>query len=174
MCKKKLATIAAIICAIPVLADAGKPPQELPEAVKNLHRMAGKWKGNGTMQMGPDKVPVKVVTKCRVTSGRFGVGCSTTISGMPGDNFEQQDLWGYDAATDLVHMYAVTNRGETHDHAGKMTKDGWTATYTGKHAGKPLEEKLTYRFLGKNKMQVQTAIKVDGQLVMAGDAVLER
>jgi hypothetical protein len=37
--------------------------------------------------------------------------------------FKEVDIWGHDPGSDTIHMFTVTNAGQTHDHAGKFRDD---------------------------------------------------
>lgn len=162
-------------CLVPVVAFAGSAPKNLPEKVQAMHCMVGKWKAKGTLQMGDQKVPIAGKMKCKSISAGFGIGCSTVITGIPGlDKYEEQDIWGYDAGTDKYHMFSVTNGGETHDHSGKMTNDGWVGTYEGVHDGKPMVEKISFRFTGDDTLAISSAVTIGGQQASRLEAVLER
>jgi len=141
-----LAATAAL--STPALADDPAPSA----AVKNLSCMVGTWRGNGTLTMGKDKVPLKLVMKCEATAGGFGVTCDDVITGIPGmDAYRERDLWGINAADGSVHWFAITNGGEAHDHHGKIGKDSFDGQYSGRRNGKRFVEKISLKFAGEDR-----------------------
>lgn len=173
--RTQLTALAVATCLVPLIAVAGGPPAQMPPQVEAMHRLKGKWKGNGTLQLGPGKHSVVGKMKCSPISGGMGIGCETTITGSPAmEKYQVTDLWGYDHETGQHHMFSVTNAGETHDHVGRMTEEGWEGTYEGTHDGKPLVEKLSLQFRGKDKLTISSRTIIGGQQVMAVTATLER
>src|ERR1043165_7490954 len=131
-----LPLIAALTAAPTIIAA------DSPKPIASLKRLVGTWKGTGTMAMGKDKVKVDASYECRLTSGEFGVACSLRMTGIPGvATYEESDVCGYEPNSSTYHWYAVTNAGETHDHAAKPPTGGsihWS--YTGLQDGKPFKE----------------------------------
>lgn len=127
----------AALAAVPATAIA-----ESPKQIASLKRLVGTWKGTGTMAMGKDKAKVDASYECKLTSGESGVACSLRMTGIPGVAvYEESDLFGYEPNSSTYHWYAVTNAGETHDHAAKPPAGGlihWV--YTGVQDGKPFKE----------------------------------
>ena len=128
-----------------IAALAGAPlaaAAESPKQIASLKRLVGAWKGTGTIAMGKDKAKIDASYECKLTSGDSGVACSLRMTGIPGlAVYEESDLFGYEPNSSTYHWYAVTNAGETHDHAAKASADGpirWV--YTGIQDGKPFKE----------------------------------
>jgi hypothetical protein len=167
----KLLILAAVAVPTVVAADT------LPKPVTDMARLVGTWKGQGTMAMGKDKVKVDFATTCKATSAKFGVLCNTKFGGIPGlGSLEETDLFGYEPNSNLLHWYAVTNAGETHDHVAKVEGgDKISYVYTGTQEGKPFKESIDLE-LGKDgkTMSFHVEASVAGTVVNTIDAKTQK
>lgn len=133
-----------------------------PAKAQKLQSLVGSWSGKGTMEMGGQRIPVKLRYRCtRIASG-FGVACDNKVTGIPGFTYRCKDMWGYDPGGDAVHWFTVSNSGETHDHKGAFGKDGFRAVYRGERDGKKLVETVRFSPLGKKTISFTSVVTLDG------------
>jgi hypothetical protein len=158
--KKLLSTLASLSFA--VSAGAAEPPAKKPTP-GDLHCIVGRWEGTGTLQMGKDTAPLRGRYECAKASADVGVTCRATITGIPDlPSYELTDLWGIDPTDDTIHWFTVTNTGETHDHKGRLTKDGWQGRFVGTQQGQPFEEVVDLIFHSKEEIQIVSVSRVGG------------
>lgn len=141
-------------------ADTNAPPA----GVTPLLQLVGNWKGSGTMTMGDQSLKVTLAISCTKTAAGWGVECHAKFGGIPGGTYEESDLFGFDAGTQMVHWYAITNGGEVHDHAGKFDDAGrvLTVEHDGTVDGKPFKEDIVLTF-DKGTISVRSEGFVDGK-----------
>jgi hypothetical protein len=162
----------AALAAAPVASAA-----ESPRPIASLKRLVGTWKGTGTMAMGKDKAKVDASYECKLTSGESGVACSLRMTGVPGVAvYEESDLFGYEPNSSTYHWFAVTNAGETHDHAARPPAGGlihWV--YTGLQDGKPFKEVVDMEIANDDSsIAVHAVATVAGALVSTLDVKIHK
>jgi hypothetical protein len=87
-------------------------------------KMAGNWKGTGTMTAAGNKNAVSANWTCVSGVAGFGVRCDMHMTGIPGmEEFVENEQIGYDNSEEQVHMGTVCNGGEAHD-----LKGAWNGT----------------------------------------------
>ena len=139
-------------------ANTGPPP-----AVAKLLRFEGNWHGKGTVIMGDQKNPVAVTMHMQKTSGGWGLrGDMTGDMGNMGKYIET-DLMGYEPNSKTVHLFSVTNMGETHDHAGTWDDNTLNLHYDGTYKGEPMHEALSVTIVNPNKLKFSSVTTVNGQ-----------
>jgi hypothetical protein len=170
---KTYVTLIAAIALCP-LAGSADP---LPKPVENMERLVGNWKGGGTVAMGKDKAKLDTTLECKPTSSKFGVLCTTHMTGIPGmAAYDETDLFGYEPNSDTYHWFAVTNAGETHDHVAKAPSgDRLEFTYNGTQEGKPFRETIVLELAKDGKSLTGHVDElVGGQLVGSMDMKLRK
>ncbi|MGE0550531.1 MAG: hypothetical protein AB7O24_14110 [Kofleriaceae bacterium] len=124
----------------------GAPDPRLPKEIQPMYAMVGEWKAqNAQGTFGGQKRKVEFTVSCAPTAGGFGILCHSKfdIEGM--GRVEGTDLFGYDATQNRYHWFAVTTRGDIHDHvaAPPSVKDrALKFVYSGTQDGKPLQEAI--------------------------------
>ncbi len=143
---------------------------------KDLHRFVGKWKGSGTMTERGESHAIQAKYKCRKAAGGFAVACEFKIKGVPGmAEYTSADIWGYDANDASVHWYVVTNGGETHDHKGKLTAEGFRGRYESTtKEGRPLIEDIAFTFEGPDLLRASSDLKINGLTTESISLILKR
>lgn len=156
----------SILCAllIPALATAEAPRNPLA----TLEPLVGDWKGPGSIAMGKDKAKVDIAITCKHTSASAGILCAMHATGVPGiAAYEETDLFGYEPNSDSYHWFAITNAGETHDHAmknpGAASKFQWT--YSGTQDGKPMKEVVDF------DLSVDKTLRFRAETFVAGASI---
>ena len=151
----------ALALTVPALATA----DSLPKPVQMMECLVGSWKGTGSVAMGKDKAKVDIALSCARTSAKFGILCTMHATGIPGvPAYDETDLFGYEPNSDSYHWYAITNAGETHDHAmknpGDVPKFQWT--YAGTQEGKPFKEVVDFDFSAEKTLAFRAESFVAG------------
>jgi hypothetical protein len=136
--------ITALVLTIPALAGA----DALPKPVTDMECLVGAWKATGTVTIGADKAKVDATWDCKRTSAKFGVMCNLKLTGIPGlPVYAETDLFGYEPNSNTYHWFAVTNAGETHDHAAKVPDANKIQfVYAGTQEAKPFKEVIDMDF----------------------------
>jgi len=144
-----------VTAATSATAFAGNDAPQPPEQTKDLQCLIGSWSGAGTLEMGGQKVDLKLSYTCSEVASGFGVGCHGTMVGIPGlDAYDFQDIWGYDPGDGKIHWFTVTNVGETHDHKGSIANNAFVGQFTGKRDGKKFVEKINWQFSDHDNFHV--------------------
>jgi hypothetical protein len=143
----KLAAFAGFVVASTPALSADPPP---PPEVQQLFVFAGAWRGKlELVQPGQPAQTLDFQFDCKAVEAAWAVTCSAVEKGADGTTTEA-DVLGYDPNDKLVHFFTVDNAGETHDHKGRWTSaDTLALEHTGTLEGKPLAEKLTIVFRGR-------------------------
>jgi hypothetical protein len=137
-----------------VQAEAADPGAAPRAAIK---RFVGTWHGKGTMKDGGKTVTVEATLECVETSGGAGVRCVDRFTGVPGmAAYEETDLFGYDPGDGLVHMFSVTNAGETHDHKGGVSGNVFALAHSGPQNGQLFAECLIITFQNDRTMRASS------------------
>ena len=85
----------------------------------HLKKLVGEWKGNGTMTVHGDSLPITGRWHNELIAASYGVLCQVRLTGIPGaEEFVECDQIGYDDLEQQFHMGSVCNFGETHDLRG--------------------------------------------------------
>jgi hypothetical protein len=161
----------AALAAVPVTAAA-----DAAKEVASLKRLVGTWTGTGSVVMGNAKARIDASYECKLTSGGSGVACALRMTGIPGlAVYEESDLFGYEPGSGTYHWFAVTNAGETHDHAVKAPASGplhWV--YTGMQDGKPFKELVDMDLAKQDSFTVHAVSMVAGSTVSTLDVKLHK
>lgn len=85
----------------------------------HLKKLAGEWKGSGTVTLQGQPFPLKARWKNELVAAGYGLRCEVRMTGVPGtEEFVEVDQIGYDDYEQQFHMGSVCNFGETHDLRG--------------------------------------------------------
>lgn len=127
----RLAVLAAVLVAAPLLA-ADPPGQANRDAMKKLDYLAGKWKGEATIQLGPDRK--EKLTQSETVEYRLG-GTIMVVEGVGTGKLPGQDKEGvvfnayavvsYDAAKKEYAMKAYRAEGVSVDAWIKVADKGF-------------------------------------------------
>jgi hypothetical protein len=176
----KSAVISALVLATGLLAPASGHAEENaepPAGAKELRYFVGSWSGKGQIKLGDRTSNVTIKYQCRDAALGWGVACDMELKGIAGfPRYVLTSIWGFDAATSTYHWYAVTNGGEVHDHAGKLSADRKTVTleHRGLQDGKPFVEKVVFRCENEQRFNVEVASTLGGKPVESSRISLTR
>ncbi len=97
----------------------------VPDPALTLRRFVGSWEGTVYLTDSAKQVKVNSELKVDTIANGWGTSWRLTANFPTSGWYDEFDIWGYDAGDSLLHMFTITNTGETHDHRG-----GWTNDYT--------------------------------------------
>ena len=154
---------------------SGQPPQGPSELVKRLAPYAGTFEGQLIMTEGGKTVTAKVKSRNSMVSDDWGFLVEEVATMPDGGQYKSHNIMGYDAGGKKVHVFSVTNAGETHDHKGTW-KDAKTLVvqYDGTWEGKPFVEKISLTFHNPDSYSVSWVATSGGKVVNKGDETLHR
>lgn len=156
-----LSALLALDLLSPVLAQEARPAAD-----PVLAQLPGDYQGRLTFEADGQRSPVQARLSCRRAAGGAAVACTLSARGIPGVAlFEESDLWGRDAATGRYHLYAVTNSGDVHDHAGAYAGDTLSLELRTTVEGQPFLEQISIRFQGREGFQLSDTTSVGGRVV---------
>jgi len=156
-----------------LMAQEGLPP--VPDGVKKIQMFAGNWEGAGTMTMNGQTSNIRVTHVNTSTAAGWGIRADETIE-MPGmPDYKAINILGYEAGSDLTHIYTISNYGECHDHWGKWTDDKTLMLqYDGLTDGKPTTEMLKVIVDNPSQYRVIGSTYVGGELVSSNEVTMKK
>jgi hypothetical protein len=163
------AMVATILSAAFVFTAIGAAQEEapqMPDQVKKLYIFEGNWEGQGTMTMaGQQPQKITVSHKNTIMPGKWGILTAERFEAPGMSPYIATDMMGYDAGSDMVHLYTVSNYGDTHDHKGRWVDDKHLMLqYDGLNEGKPFVERLAITVPDSMSYSFTDSITVGGQL----------
>jgi hypothetical protein len=163
-----LVVLAAACAAAPAPAAANPPAAA---AASPLDALLGNWEGGGTftfVKEGKTLPNPHVVMHC----GRAGAGpsvlCNFVCTADGGFRLEEQELYGYDHATDAYHVFTVNNFGEAYDHTGRFDANGGKFDYRAPRDGKTFHEEYRFEWRSPNEMVTYGTDDMDGDVFVRG------
>ena len=156
---KSIVLVLAVLSMLTAALAADNAPAP-PADRTNFSQFVGSWTGDGVLKdTGKPEVKVRMKVDCRPAGGGWGVKCDFNMT-SPDMNYQESDLFGYDAATGQVHWFSIDNAGEVHDHKGTWV-DG--SRLTVRHNGlNNLTESIDLSFKGRNTMAFEADTDVAG------------
>jgi hypothetical protein len=148
------------ICLLAPAASRAEDSSDPPAGAKELRYFVGSWTGKGEVKLGGRTSKATATYQCREVALGWGVACDLEVKGVAGfPRYVLTSIWGFDAASSTYHWYAVTNGGEVHDHAGKLSADKKTVTleHRGEQDGKAFVEKIVLRCENQHKFNIDVA-----------------
>ncbi len=170
-----LLLVAAILVAAAAASITTAHAQEIPGQIKKLYPFVGTWVGNAKMTMGGETITFKL--KHVTTKVSDGYGLQTVESAViPGlGSYHSVNLWGYDPGKDMIHLFSVTNSGETHDHSAVLANDGtMTLRYEGVADGKPYVEVIPMKLTSPKEYHFTSTVTIGGQTEAVLDVTMKR
>lgn len=161
---------------LPAVSQAADTP-EPPAGAKELRYFVGNWTGKGKVKFGNTTSQVTATYRCKDVSLGWGVACDLEVKGIDGfPRYVLTSIWGFDQGSATYHWYAVSNGGEVHDHAGRLSADKTTVTLEHRElqGGKPFVEKLVLKCDGERKFQIDVHSTLAGEPVETSQLVFER
>lgn len=127
------------------------------------------------MTQGGKTVTAKVKNKNSMISDDWGFLVEEVATMPDGGQYKSHNIMGYDAGGKKVHIFSITNAGETHDHKGDW-KDAKTlfTQYDGTWEGKPYVEKVSVTFHSPDSYSVSWTATSEGKIVNKGEETLHR
>jgi hypothetical protein len=93
-----------------------------------LKKLAGEWKGRGTMVAQGATFPIQAHWQNELVAAGYGLRCEIRMLGIPGaEEFIDVEQIGYDDLEQQFHVGTICTAGETHDLRGDWQNDTLTA-----------------------------------------------
>jgi hypothetical protein len=140
--------VAAILLFIILLAIAfaqrGGNGPTIPTQIQRLYIFQGTWEGEANMIYQNQALPkFRLKHENSILEGKWGLYIRESADIPTLGRYYSANLLGYDSGGDKVHLYTVSNFGDTHDHAGNWVNDTTLVLeYRGLYEGKPMVERL--------------------------------
>jgi hypothetical protein len=127
------------------------------------------------MMMGGKSMKGTVRVTNSLISDGWGLLIDETVTGEDGSAYKSHNIIGYDAGGAKVHVFSVTNAGETHDHKGSWTNPTTLSVeYDGKWEGKSYVEKAVMTMGGPDAYTLSWNATQGGKEVGSGKETLHR
>ena len=150
-------------------------PAPPPEAAR-LAALKGVWVFDGTVAMGKNK-PRKARWRinCKDAAAGWSVVCEETISLPRMGTMRGHSTFGYDPATQVLHIFTVNNMGEVRDLHGKW-EDERTITYRyeATQNGKPFVQEARIALTDSGTFDVDLKLTLGGAPMVAFDGTFHK
>ena len=173
---KRLLLLLAGMTLLPgTLMVLAQDPPKRPMAIAALDPLLGTFEGDVTMMQDGKSIKGRAQHNNSGISSGWGFLMEEDITMEDGSKYTSHNIIGYDAGGKKVHVFSVTNAGETHDHKG-VWKDAKTITleYDGTWEGKPYVEKAVLTIDGRDSYTLTWKATRAGQIVSSGEEKLRR
>ena len=129
-----------------------------------IKQLIGDWKAEATVTK-PDGTSVEGTGTWTVREISLGKGVHTVMKiNVEGQAIEENDLLGYDAGGQKVHMLSITSDGSVHDHVGNMRADDVLfLRWDGIVDGKPSHEEIEIDRLSPDEIRALSIEYLDGK-----------
>ena len=166
---------AAVAFPFVVLTGHTQEKQVPPEQIRKLEAILGTFEGEATMTEGGKLLKGMVRHANSSISDGWGFLMEEVITMEDGTAYKSHNIIGYDAGGGKVHVFSITNAGETHDHKGSWTKPTTVSVqYEGKWEGKPYVEKASLTIDGPDSYSLSWNATLAGKVVGGGKEKLHR
>jgi hypothetical protein len=162
-----IVVLAAACAARPAAAN---PPQPAQPA-SPLDALVGSWEGGGTFAFVKDGKTLPNphgVMRCDRAAAGAAVVCTVAITADGGFRLEEQEIYGYDRASDTYHVFTANNFGEAYDHAGRFDGRVGTFHYRTPREGKTFHEEYKLEWRSASELLMYGTDDVDGDVVVRG------
>ncbi len=147
----------------------------IPDGAIELRRLLGTWAINGTLAV--EGTPLAITGNCEVAPAAGGWGLRVVFDADIDQlgAYHENDLFGFDAETGMVHLYSITNTAAVHDHPARwVTRDVMEFEYLGTQGGKPYREAGRMEFVTDERIQLESIEYIDGEVSSAMNVIMER
>jgi hypothetical protein len=174
MTKIHVATVAALLAAF-VQAGHAQEKKEPPEQIRKLDAVQGTFEGEATItEAGKSTRGMVRHTNSTISDGR-GFLMDEVITMEDGSAYKSHSIIGYDAGGGKVHVFSVTNAGETHYHKGSWTRPTTISVqYDRRWEGKPYVEKAALTIDGSDSYKLTWNATLGGKHVGSGEELLHK
>jgi hypothetical protein len=146
-----------------------------PSEISKLGSILGSFEGEATVTEGGKTMKGKVRHSNLQIADGWGFLMDEVISMEDGSAYKSHNIIGYDAGGGKVHVYSVTNAGESHDHIGSWTNPKTISVqYDGKWEGKAYIEKAALAIDGPDSYTLTWTATLDGKKAGGGEEKLHR
>jgi hypothetical protein len=151
------------------MMEAPQPAQE----VAKLMAWTGTFEGEASVSMNGKTTPFKLKHMNRQASQGWALICEEKADIPEMGRYEAVNIFGFDAGKKMLHLYTVSNMGDTHDHWGKWTNDKtFDMKYEGMQDGKPMVETIHCVFDSPTQYHFTSETKVGGQMYSTFSATM--
>lgn len=173
---KRMSVVAiALLCASVAQRGQSQEVSSPPEQIRKLSTIVGTFEGEATMTMGGKSMKGKIRHVNSSVSDGWGFLMDEVVTMEDGSTYKSFNIVGYDAGGGKVHVFSVTNAGETHDHKGSWTKpNAVSVQYDGRWEGKPYVEKAALTLDGPDAYTLSWNATLGGKTAGSGEEKLRR
>lgn len=146
----------------------------LPIEARRLAAFLGRWRVEGFLTAGEDRVAVSGTWRFTKAVNGWGVSGSldTEIEGMGA--FEESELVGFDTVEGKIHLFSM-NKFTIRDHSGGWIDEGKLAVqYDGVHEGTEVTEEITIDFAAPDRIVGTVIERADGEVIVTTDLTMTR
>jgi len=137
-----------------------------PQMQKLSNKLLGKWKAELFMTMNEKEYLIKDNCEFTQIADGQGIYMSETMMMDNGTEYKIESIIGFDAATETLHWYTVTNMGDTQDNiVNWIDNDTFTITFCGMKNNKPYEEYIECKFIRDGYCDIKQTVKVNKEIV---------
>jgi hypothetical protein len=170
-----LGTVAALVFLVLVQNGHAQDKPMPSSEITRLGAIVGDFEGVATVTEGGKTMNGKVRHSNSQFADGFGFLMDEIITMEDGSAYKSHNIIGYDAGGGKIHVYSVTNAGETHDHKGSWTSPTTVAVqYDGKWEAEAYVEKATLTLDGPDSYSLSWSATLGGKPAASGMEKLRR
>jgi hypothetical protein len=169
--------LAAVALLLVAFVQAGRAQEKKgpPEQIRKLDAIVGTFEGEATITEAGKSTKGMVRHANSTISDGWGFLMDEVITMEDGSAYKSHNIVGYDDGGGKVHVFSVTNAGETHDHKGTWTTQKTISVhYDGKWEGKPYVEKAYLTVDGPDSYKLTWNASLGGKQAGSGEEQLHR
>lgn len=143
--------------------------------LKPLEQFVGRWLGKD-MTFEANGKAHKIEVFFEIVEILDGWGLRSFMRAEIPDfgTFMEIDMWGHDPGTDTIHLFTITNAGQTHDHSGKFRDDNTLLLqYRGKADGRNVREDITLAVID-DELVFHNKERANGKIEVVFEGILKR
>jgi hypothetical protein len=172
---KRICVALLVVVSLPLLIGSAQDKPMPPEQMQKLKSILGSFEGTATLVEGASTKTGKVRHTNTAISDGWGFLMDEIVDMEGGNAYKSHNIVGYDAGGGEMHVYSVTNAGETHDHRGKWTSpNAVSVQYKGKWEGKSYVEDAVFTLDGPDTYRLTWSALQDGKKIASGEEKLHR
>ena len=147
----------------------------VPSEIKKLHVFLGNWSTEGIIKTGGKIMKLKGKWNFSTAAGGWGIKSANKFEVEELGTYELDNLFGFDKETEKLHIYRLTNMGETHDHTAAWSDENtFKGEYDGLKDGKRFREDFVISLVNSEEITIDYVEKVDDQIDSIMNVVLRK
>lgn len=162
----------ALLCAMSAQAQ---DQEQMKAEIAKFEKFVGDWTATGTFESGETKMEFEMELSAEKIALGAGVGMKVTTETEMTGPYSEQDMLAYDAISQKVKLFAVSNMGEASMYVGNWEDDMTLKLMEKKdYKGKKMVSTVTMTWIDDNTFNWHVEMTIDGNPGTMFDAEFHR